>query len=48
MNLDAVCEEVTILTHEIAQFLKREVSDFDKVNIEYKGKNQFSFNFLRF
>lgn len=39
MNLEAICKQVTNLTHEVGAFIMKEAAAFDLSKIEYKGIN---------
>lgn len=39
MNLEAICKQVTQLTHQVGTFILQEAASFDLSKLEYKGTN---------
>ena len=39
MNLEAICKQVTQLTHQVGKFILQEAATFDISRLEYKGTN---------
>lgn len=39
MNLEAICQQVVELTHQVGAFISQEAASFDVSKLEYKGTN---------